>query len=44
MIFYSLRAKILVLVGCGMLLAIIGIVYMSHGGMERIIDRSQTVV
>ena len=44
MTLYSLRTKILVLVGGGLLLATVGIAVLAHNGIEQIIDRSQTVV
>lgn len=44
MLLYSLRTKILVLVGGGLFLASTGIAYLAHSGMQDIIDRSQTVV
>ena len=44
MILYSLRTKILLLVGAGMLVAVLGIVYLAHNGMRQVIDRSQMIV
>ena len=44
MIFYSLRAKVLILVGGVLLFATIGIASLAYNGMQDIIDRSQTAV
>jgi signal transduction histidine kinase/HAMP domain-containing protein len=44
MILYSLRTKVLALVGGGLLLAGMGMAYLAHVGMQSMIDRSQTAV
>jgi signal transduction histidine kinase len=44
MILYSLRTKVLTLVGGGLLFATIGIASLAYNGMQDIIDRSQTAV
>jgi signal transduction histidine kinase len=44
MILYSLRTKVLTLVGVGLLLATVGIATIAHNGIRDIIDRSQTAV
>ncbi|PLX75150.1 MAG: hypothetical protein C0614_11210 [Desulfuromonas sp.] len=40
----SLRSKMIILVGCGLLLAIISISWLAQNGMREIIDRSQKAV
>ena len=44
MMLYSLRTKVLTLVGGGLLFATIGIASLAYNGMQDIIDRSQTAV
>ena len=44
MTLYSLRTKVMALVGGGLLLATVGIISLAQHGMQKMIDRNQTAI